>query len=164
MIEAPALQQLKDIHLPHAIAMWRVAPGWTTLYIVTALLFVYGCYIGYQKRNERYAIRCAILKLNKLQSLTKDNPENINIAAEISILVRRTALYYFKRDKVAGLTGEDWLQFLNESGSTSQFSEACGKLLIDAPYQKNNHADLTPLFALTKNWLNAIAKLKRKEK
>lgn len=157
----PALQQLKDIHLPPVIPVWLTAPGWIILYIVTVALFSYGIYIWYSRRKQRYTIKYALQQLNQLKI---HNPDDINIAAEISTLIRRTALYYFQRDAIAGLSGQDWLVFLNDSGRTTEFTTVTGQLLLDAPYRKNNHDDLAPLFALTQRWLAVIAKRNRKEK
>lgn len=159
----PALQQLNDIHLPKAIHMWPTAPGWIVLYMIAGGLISYAIYYGYQSRKRRYTIKYAARKLNQLQALSQHNPDNINIAAEISTLIRRTALYYFQREAIAGLSGQDWLKFLNDSGNTTQFTAAVGQLLIDAPYRQYNNADLTPLFALTQQWLIAIVKSKKKE-
>lgn len=153
----PALQQLKDIHLPFAIHAWPIAPGWVMLYIAIAILMSYAVYLWHQRKKRRYTVNYALKQLKQLQELTQNNPDNINIAAEISILIRRTALSYFQRDVIAGLSGQAWLKFLNESGCTNQFTQA-GQLLIDAPYQKHNSIDIAPLFALTQNWLQAIAK------
>jgi hypothetical protein len=160
MTPNPSLQQLKDIHLPHAIYMWPTAPGWVLLYILSIAILGYGINLWYQKRKRRFTIKFALQQLNQLQTLTSYNPDKINIAAEISTLIRRTALYYFQRDAIAGLCGQDWLKFLNASGNTTEFTNAAGQLLIDAPYRKTNETDIAPLFALTQNWLTAIRKEK----
>ena len=123
---------------------------------------IYLAYSWYQKRKRRFTVKYALQQLRSLKELMQDNPQNINIAAEVSILMRRTALHYFNRDVVAGLSGENWLRFLNESGHTTQFTTEAGQLLIDAPYRKNHGADLAPLFVLTENWLTAIARVNRK--
>jgi hypothetical protein len=160
----PSLQQLRDIHLPRAIHMWPTAPGWVVLYIAAFALMMYGIYFWYQSNKRRHTIKYTLRQLKQLQTLSQHNPDNINIAAEISTLIRRTALYYFKRDAIAGLTGQEWLKFLNDSGKTTQFTDAAGQLLIDAPYRKQNDSNMAPLFVLTQNWLTAIAKTNRQEK
>src|ERR1700733_10161036 len=109
----PALQQLKDIHLPQAIHMWPIAPGWIILYCLTSALLGYGIYLGYQRRKQRYMMKHALRQLNQLKTLMQNNPDKINIAAEISTFIRRVALYYFRRETIAGLSGENWLKFLN---------------------------------------------------
>ena len=157
----PELQQLKDIHLPHAINMLPLAPGWITLFAILSGLSSYLCYIWYQRHKRKKTVKFALAKLKQLKELNVTNPENINIAVEISTLIRRTALHYFRRDEIAGLSGNDWLAFLNHSGNTIQFNDETGRLLIDAPYRKNNTADLMPLFVLTQAWLVTIAKQNR---
>jgi len=152
------LQQLKDIHLPHAISLWPTAPGWIILFAILLGFISYLIYSWYQRNQRKKTVKFALAKLKKLRELSAKNPDNINIAAEISTLIRRTTLYYFRREDIAGLSGRDWLYFLNRSGNTTQFTDETGLLLIDAPYRKNNTSDLTPLFALTQAWLVAISK------
>lgn len=164
MILNPNLQQLKDIHLPPPIHMWPIAPGWIIVYLLVLFVVGYSVYAWYRRRNDQRTINYALRQLDQLQTLITHNPHHINIAAEVSILIRRTALHYFKRDSIAGLAGKEWLTFLNESGCTTQFTSTTGQFLIDAPYRKNNKTDIEPLFALTKNWLMIIAKMNKKEK
>jgi hypothetical protein len=160
----PALQQLKDIHLPHAISTWPTAPGWIILITIATMIIGYLIYRYFQRRRSLYTVKFAFLMLNKLKALTVSNPEKINIAAEVSTLIRRTALHYFHREDIAGLTGLAWLTFLNNSGNTNDFTDGTGELLISAPYRKENPEDLSSLFAITQLWLENIAKQKRKGK
>ncbi len=151
------LQHLKDIHLPQPIHTWPIAPGWIIVYLIIFLLFSCTFYFLYKLMRNRHTVKFALTKLNKLQQQMQENP-NINAAAEISTLLRRTALYYFPREDIAGLSGNRWLEFLNRSGKTIKFTQKDGGLLTDAPYQKNNITDSTPLFVLTRNWLKVISK------
>jgi len=161
----PELQQLKDIHLPQVINMWwPLAPGW---YVVIALMFVIGIVITYIWRKyaqERFTARFAQAKLRDLQKLLLNNPDNINIAAEVSTLIRRTALCYFPREEIAGLSGSEWLNFLNRTGNTTEFTQAIGRLLTDVPYQKNGVAELDSLFKLTNQWLAGITSAAKKDR
>lgn len=159
----PALQNLKDIHLPKAIPMWPLAPGWILLFFVLIGILGYVIYFIYQRKRKRQTILFILQQLKALQALTQHNPDNINITAQLSILMRRAALHYYKRDEVAGLSGEAWLQFLNVSGNTTQFTLKIGQLLIDAPYCKQHSADLSDLFSLVHNWLLVMAKKNSKE-
>lgn len=152
------LQQLKDIHLPPAINTWPLAPGWITLFALLLIALVYLIYVVYRRHKKKYTVKYALARLAQIKLLMADNPEGVNIAAEISTLIRRTALYYYRREEIAGLSGNDWLSFLNRSGHTTQFTEETGRLLIYAPYQKSITADLMPLLTLTASWLNTISK------
>lgn len=155
------LQQLKDIHLPIPISMWPLAPGWIMLIILSTLILSYVFYRWYEAKQKKHTVKFALAQLKKLQGLTLHNPQNINIAAEISTLIRRTALHYFRREDIAGLSGEQWLNFLNRSGNTNRFNQEVANLITDAPYQKTTNKDLTPLFDITKTWLLNITKKKR---
>lgn len=153
------LEQLRDIHLPNAIPMWPIAPGWIMIFAILLGLISYLMYVAYQRKQKKITVKYALSKLNMLKHLMIENPNNINIAAEISTLIRRTALHYFHREEIAGLSGNDWLAFLNRSGNTTQFTGETGNLLIDGPYRQNNAADLTSLFVVTKAWLATISKM-----
>lgn len=161
----PELQQLKDIHLPHAINMWwPLAPGW---YVVIALIFATSIVIVYvwrRRARQRFTARFAQVKLRDLQRLLQHNPDNINIAAEVSTLIRRTSLCYFPREEIAGLSGSEWLNFLNRTGNTTEFTQAIGRLLTDVPYQKNGVAELDSLFKLTNHWLSGITAVAKKHR
>ena len=154
------LEQLKDIHLPGAIPQWPTAPGWITLYILLLVLICYLLRVWYKRQYKKITVKFALSKLKKLKDLMVENPDQLNIAAEISTLIRRTALHYFHREEIAGLSGNDWLDFLNRSGNTTQFTGEVGRLLIDGPYRQNNTSDLTPLYTLTHAWLVTISKMK----
>lgn len=162
------LQQLKDIHLPPAINMWPIAPGWIILFalLLSAIIFFFQRKLSawlafyFLRNKKKKAVKFALKKLGQLKSLMAKNPDDIHIAAEISTLIRRTALSYFHREEIAGLSGNEWLNFLNRSGNTDQFTQETGRLLIDAPYRKNITTDLAPLFVLTENWLITISKKK----
>lgn len=154
------LQQLKDIHLPPLINMWPIAPGWIVLLVILFVTMCSSLYFWHKANKRKYTVNFALAKLEKLHQLLIDNPENINIAAEISTLLRRTALYYYRREEIAGLSGKHWLHFLNCSGDTTKFTEETGRLLTDAPYRKDSVTDLNPLFNLTRAWLMTISKKK----
>ncbi len=152
------LQQLKDIHLPPAINAWPLAPGWIALYVIGLVMVGYIFYVCYQRAKQKITVKFATAKLKHLRELLSDNPNQVNVAAEVSTLIRRTALHYYHREEIAGLTGSAWLDFLNRSGNTMQFTLETGRLLIDAPYQKNSATDLAPLFDLAQAWLTTISK------
>jgi hypothetical protein len=152
------LQQLKDIHLPHAINTWAIAPGWTGLFVLLFGTLCFALFFWHKSKQKNYTVNFALAKLEKLHQLILKNPGEINVAAEISTLLRRTALYYFHREDIAGLSGKHWLHFLNRTGNTTNFTQETGRLLIDTPYRKDNCTDLTPLFALSRAWLITISK------
>ena len=71
------------------------------------------------------------------------------------MLIRRTCLARYPRADVAGLTGEAWLAFLDETGRTREFSTGAGRVLVSAPYQNRADTDVDALVGVTTKWLFA---------
>lgn len=80
----------------------------------------------------------------------------------LSILLRRVALTLHSREEVAGLTGENWLYWLDAATGGARFSEGPGRWLVEAPYrQAPDEAELAELLAICQDWLIALAKVKK---
>ena len=76
------------------------------------------------------------------------------------MLVRRVAISVSPRAKAAGLTGRQWLAFLDTSVKGLPFSEGVGQLLADAPYRLTpvTEQELSQLIDLCEDWLKSQAK------
>lgn len=155
-MNTPNLSQLADIHLPPPVSLWPLAPGWYFL----ALLFIGCCLLMTYilcRYWQRHRLRKHILQhINLLHKTYEEQPTATRIIADISILLRRAALAVFPRQQIASLQGEAWLQFLNDTGKTTEFTKPHGRLLITAAYQKEHHADLTPLFSACRHWVKTL--------
>jgi hypothetical protein len=137
-----ALQQLRDIHLPPPISGWPLAPGWYVL-IVSVLLVIVGIIFWFYKQRIK-----ARAKRHALRLLTHTTTH-----AAISALLKRVALAYYPRARVANLHGEAWIKFLNETARGVNFHEVQAAL-IDAPYQINPKArDLAQLIRMARHWI-----------
>ncbi|MEE9309835.1 MAG: DUF4381 domain-containing protein [Cocleimonas sp.] len=145
---------LQDIHLPAAADFWPLAFGW---WLVLALFIALIGWLGYKalqyKKHKEY--RAAIYaQFDVLGNKLEKNPNNTTIA-EANTLLRKLAIHYYPRTKIASLTGENWLKFLDESGDTQAFSRGAGRILIEAPYRSEKHVRNlnTPEFIrLIKSW------------
>ncbi|VAX12744.1 FIG00657500: hypothetical protein [hydrothermal vent metagenome] len=148
-----AALQLRDIHLPTEPGFWPPAPGWWILAVLLLALLLWLIRLGlrrYRLRRQRQRI------LAMLDELEQDNdaitPEKI---ARISSLLRRLALMRYPRQRVAALTGADWLQFLDESGGNGRFSHGPGQVLASGPYQPtlSSELDIGALSVLLRDWI-----------
>ncbi len=70
-------------------------------------------------------------------------------------MLRRTALTFYEHDAVASLNGSSWLEFLDKTGNTQDFSKGVGKVLGNEAFQKNLNTDMGTLFSLVKKWINS---------
>jgi hypothetical protein len=151
---------LKDIHIPQAISGWPPAIGWWLLALLIVLLIA-GSFWLVKRLTRKTAVKTAKhLMLTLKQNTEIDNQQKL---VELSKLMRRVAMSNLPRDKVAGLTGRDWLLFLDHSVQGALFSDGIGQLLAAAPYRKTQPSDdqISQLISLCQDWLNAQATSKK---
>lgn len=153
----PTLLDLKDIHEPEAIGWWPPAIGWWILAVAVPLLIILLVWL-YKRLTRKTALKTASKILAEIkQDTSRDNLQKLR---DISVLVRRVAISVSPRAKAAGLTGRQWLEFLDRSLKGLPFSEGVGQLLADAPYRKTPITDqeFSQIIDLCEDWLKAQAK------
>ena len=150
--------QLADIHLPQEPAAWPPAWGW---WVLLALMVALGSllvlkYRHYQKRKQQ---RQQVLQALDKLSQRLQNERNTAALGELNILLRRLALMHFPRQKVASLTGQQWLAFLDKSGNSRDFTQGAGRILADVPYlaEVPESADINALIKVVKKWVKQMA-------
>ncbi|MCR9191400.1 MAG: DUF4381 domain-containing protein [Gammaproteobacteria bacterium] len=156
-VPADLLQQLHPIHLPTALGIWPWAPGWYVLLGVGVLGLVLGLWWGWRLYCHGRAKRAALRLLDEYASAHSQVPDTQHTAAAIAELLKRVALVYFPRERVANLQGKDWLLFLNATGKNIDFLPEEEALLI-CPYQARSEHDLTTLFRLARLWIQQRSK------
>lgn len=131
----PAELPIRDLHLPDPVSWWPLAPGWWLL-LVLLLLGLALLLRRWRAAYRQHAARRVALR--RLQVLTEDYVRHGNavaMAQQLSALLRRTMLAYAPRQEVAGLTGEQWLEWLDQDLERSHFVEGDGRLLVEWPYR-----------------------------
>jgi hypothetical protein len=127
---------LRDLHLPEAIGWWPPAPGW---WLLLALLLV-GAIFALRHllaiRSRGAARRQALQDLDRLTAEFERHPDAVAFASRLSALLRRTMLAYAPRRDVAGLTGEEWLAWLDRDFDQPLFQTAAGRKLLELPYRR----------------------------
>ena len=127
---------LRDLHLPEAIGWWPLAPGW---WVVIALLaigagFLIRHYLRVWARGA--ARRHALRALGRLTADFERHHDTVMFSANLSELLRRTMLAYGPRHEVAGLTGDQWLAWLDRDLDEPRFQTAAGRKLLELPYRR----------------------------
>ena len=150
------LAQLRDLHLPHAVADWPPALGWwllAGLVLFGLVWFMRALYRRYQSNAYRRFAQRELTAIVAEHATTQDARRALSA---LQFLMKRVAMTAFNRAEVAALTGVAWTQFLDATSATSQFSLGPGELLIDGPYeatQDHSSQELTALFSLCAEWL-----------
>ena len=145
----PGTLVLRDIHGLDAIPWWPLAPGWwyllglAGLLVLLALLrewMIYsGIWLGWradarrQLRAMKKALRLEDQHLPALKKALRTEDPRV-LAGRLSELLRRIAMARSGRREAAGLTGDDWLQWLNANDSSRFDWEERGQMLLTAPY------------------------------
>lgn len=146
---------LRDIHLPDPVGWWPPAPGWWLLAILVPTLTA-GLVWLIRYRWRLTPIKLALRELDILQGDTGLGADEK--LRRLSSLLRQTALTLYPRHSVAGLAGEAWLRWLDETLSEPRFSQGPGRILAEAPYRPVPAAHLDEVLALCRDWLRVLSK------
>jgi len=101
------LSRLNDIVVPSPVSWWPPAPGWWILFtaFLSGLVILLTAAVIHRRHNAYR--RAALAVLGRADA--RSDP------ATISNILKRAALAAYPRDEVAALTGESWLQFLEQT-------------------------------------------------
>ena len=152
MPEQDPLTQLRDIHLPEAISAWPPAPGWWLLLILIvallATLIIYWRNHIQRNRYRKYA-------LQQLATLEQQNP--VDYLQQLNRLLKQTAIAAIAAKPsfdIAGLSGQQWLAFLDTSDNSTDFSQGAAKALLDGPYAPTvTDLNITELEKVAEQWI-----------
>lgn len=149
--------QLRDIHLPAEIGWWPPAYGWW----IVCLLILLGCYFLFKHWRSNRALRplpapqvCkpALRELQRLEQEYADDPDQL--IKELSVLLRRSAISLHGRHRISGLSGDSWLEFLDEQSDSHAFTKHFHKMLTEWPYRETSNASASDLVNAVRRWLH----------
>lgn len=151
--QSDPLAGLIDIPLPQEASLWPQTWPLRIAIVLIVALAVWGIWrFVHRYRANRYR-REALSELDRMRQTPDAAPDRL--AAQLSLLVRRTALAVFPRETVAPLTGTAWLAFLDRSYGGEEFSRGVGRWLVSAPYQQTapGRHELNALRSLVDRWI-----------
>lgn len=157
------LAELRDWHLPDPVAWWPPAPGWWLVALSLGLALVLMAR-GWRRWRQVAAIaRAAQHELAQLERELAVHGDRRRHLAALSQLLRRLALMRYPRAQVAGLTGDDWLAFLDATGGHGEFSQGVGRVLVESAYRPASAIAFDPesLAALIRRWVAANTEARR---
>jgi len=162
----PQTLNLRDIHLPEPVSWWPIAPGWwiiiASIFLIIAVVFISRkIYISKQLKRDIKA------ELENIKQQFQKTQNKSQLAKSLSILLRRASISYYPKADIAGLTGNNWLSYLDESKTNSSadnsFQSDIGKVLLSAPYLPDKSLyedskldfDAQRLIRLCESWLQS---------
>ncbi|MFZ4076962.1 MAG: DUF4381 domain-containing protein [Legionellaceae bacterium] len=148
----PALSQLRDIHLPHPVSVWPIAPGYyaITLALVLICVIIFFAHHYYQRATPK---REALKQLDDLLISYQNHQDAQAAIAGVSMLLKRVALVYFPRATVASLHTTEWLNFLETHSKALDFT-TIREALTYGPYQPTQEKiSIVDLVSFAKQWI-----------
>jgi hypothetical protein len=145
--------ELRDIHLPPHPPLWPPAPGWWLLAFLLLLALCWGTWRLYRAWQRRRRRRRLIEEVEKAlaEAAAADPVRRLVLQSE---LLRRWARRF--RPQAVGLTGQAWLDALDEGLPDRPFDSDAGRLLLQGPFQSASPtAALAELDALVRRRLLA---------
>ncbi len=143
--ELELLARLRDVHPPAAPSWWSPAPGWwlaLVLAVALAVLLLRYAPPWWRRLRQRRRLLAALRAAAS--------------AAEVSQLLRLAALERFPERASAGLTGADWVAFLESCDPRPGRFAPLAEALTEAPYRTDADGDVSRLRAAARGWLRAV--------
>ena len=148
------LLSLRDIHAPPLPDIWPPAPGW---WLIACFVVISAIVIGRVVLRHRLDGREKREILEVLGALRSDFSTDANgpqLAAGVSMLLRRVALRRFPREEVASVCGDAWLSFLDRTSGGVGFRRGPGRVLAAGPYTADVEVNAEALLALATDWID----------
>ena len=117
--------------------------GWYVVLALAAVILAWQALKWYRAwRKDRY-------RRQALAELVNTNPE------QLSALLKRTALSAWPRNRIASLTGGEWLRFLNDSTDQPLFERPPANAIEDMAFGKTplSSADVEELRRTSGEWI-----------
>jgi hypothetical protein len=139
----PTLNKLHDYYQPAPPPWIPQTIGWYVLFAIFALVLIW---LVLRAVRRWLANRYRREALRELAIATPD---------QFSVLLKRTALAAWPREKVASLSGDDWLSFLSKTVKGNAFQTAPGNRIEELALHQDNASadDEQALRAITAQWI-----------
>ena len=133
--------------------IFPLGTGWRIVFYVVLTAMVIGMSIYNSPRLKRR--REAFAAFNKAQDSFLIGGDTSALAGDLSVLMRRVALYRFGREKTAKLNGTAWTDFLAQTGA--DLNERDQYLLVKQAYAPSptdrDFSDGKHLLSSVQKWL-----------
>jgi hypothetical protein len=152
-----ALKPLLELRLPEPVSWAPQTIGWAAVAVVSIAAVIWGGCAGWRRyTRERYR-RVALAELASIEAVLNDAERRAAALAAIPALIKRTSLCATPRERVAALTGDEWLAFLKRT--QGRFDTRSGALLTLVSYAGADQAasitqhEAETLVSVTRDWI-----------
>jgi len=155
------LKELRDIHLPDAVAFWPPAPGWWVLLAVILIILALTGRRSFLAMIRRRKLASVLAELDtafadfeKLAVLESTrNQAGLDFLSTLNRILKRVAQVMYPNANSGLLTGRQWLQFLDSCDNSTDFDTGAGKALGDGIYRRTFDANAEAVYRLARQWV-----------
>jgi len=148
------LVELRDIQPPASPSWWPLAPGWWVLVLVLSICVVLWL-VFKQRRNQDY-FKLARQQLKDLAYQYHLGKDKQGLALGLSRWLRQVSILAFPSRRIAGLTGQSWIRFLDEPMSSNEFTQGPGHIFAGEVYAAQSDIEAENILALCRSWLDKV--------
>jgi hypothetical protein len=153
-MDAATTDALKGLHespLPPPVSYRPATIGWVFVGVLLLAIVAYAAWRAWRRWRGNAYRRAALRELANIETRLGAAAT----AVELPALVKRTALACFPRERVAPVTEDEWLAFLDRTCPSGGFASGPGKLLPTLAYGRTppTDAELHELTALVRRWI-----------
>jgi len=111
------LAQLHPLREPALSGWWPPAPGWWLLAGLALLILCWLFWKLYRAYRANAYRRQALAQLARIRVSYEARGDTERCLSEINALLKSVALQAFPRRQVASISGQPWIEFLNQHGA-----------------------------------------------
>ena len=162
-IAIPGLETLHEIIIPPVVSWMPRTIGWYALFGLMVLGLIWLTFLRVRSFQANQYRRLALQRIDLIAGKLRLRESRENALAELSFLMKWTALSAYPRTRVAGLSGVRWLAFLDYSMGGNEFDQGQGRLLAELAYAPLSRISSLPdkdvggLIQLCRRWIKMHA-------
>lgn len=146
------LLQLRGLQSPPEPGWWPLASGWWILFGLIALPILAYAYFRWQKSKQRL-YQQVNSELQRLSNLYLEIGDSQLLLLSLSSWLKQVCIIAFPDKPVAAMTGQVWIEFLDQTLPGNNFTQGVGKVFAGEIYNKQQKVDSNAVLSLCNDWL-----------
>ncbi len=146
---------LRDIHLPDVSLLWPPAAGWWLLAILVLLALVYLPRLLRWWRLKPVK-KLSLRELKRIREELNNSDDEQRALEDLSVLLRRTVMSYCGRGLSASLSGNSWVEQLEQLAGVNYFSAEQSDWLSAGQYSPTSRCNTKSMIDSCENWIRAL--------
>lgn len=144
-----ALKGFAEVVPPDSISWLPQTAGWLWLGVA---VFAFAAYTAWRAIKYWYRNRYRREAIARLRALAATS-ETTDAVADINRVLKITALVAYSRERVAKLSGENWVDFLNQQCEQPPFNREHRELLANSVYRSQEGSQSQQLMQASLQWV-----------